>query len=75
MDTLDSIKEGYTFLHIADQYLQDNLKWIGIVKDTQPIDVLFINCWTSNKQEIILRFNSTLVVSGQENELNHSYRP
>src|SRR5690606_21505450 len=65
-------EEGYTFIHTGDQHFKDDLKWISSINDSLKVDVLFINGWTTHLEEMIAGFNPKIIVSGHENEMNHS---
>lgn len=66
--------EGTTFAHCGDQYLKEDMAWLGTVaeKMARPLDVLVIDCWAMDLQETILGFKPRTVVFGHENELGHS---
>lgn len=65
--------EGFTTAHIGDQYNKEDLLWIAdIHKEIPDIDVLTMNCWAMNIPLIVSGFSPRLVITGHENELDHS---
>lgn len=65
--------EGFTTAHIGDQYNKDDLEWIPEIHKRIPgIDVLTMNCWAMNIPAVVGGFSPRIVITGHENELDHS---
>lgn len=64
--------EGLTFVHTGDQSNDDDLGWIDKIHDSVKTDVLLVNCWTNELVRTIRGFNPKLVVTGHENEMDHT---
>lgn len=64
--------EGYSVAHTGDQSNNDDLEWISKVKDQVKTDVLLVNCWTYPTAELVEGFAPDLVITGHENEMNHT---
>jgi len=65
--------EGFVIAHTGDQSNDKDMEWIVNVNNVIPApDVLIVNCWTNNMEELINGFNPKVVTSGHENELGHS---
>lgn len=58
--------------HTGDQYNTEDLKWIDQVHKTYKIDILLLNCWVNSMERTIRGFNPKILITGHENELEHS---
>jgi L-ascorbate metabolism protein UlaG (beta-lactamase superfamily) len=63
--------EGIAVCHTGDQHNRDDLKWIGEIAHTYPVDVLMVNCWARDINDLIHGFSPQLVLTGHEHELGH----
>jgi len=64
--------EGYSFSQTGDQSNQEDFGWIDRVGDSNRVDVLMPNCWTSNPARLTKGFRPKLVITGHENEMGHT---
>lgn len=64
--------EGMTFMHTGDQDWNPDTIWMENVARQQPVDVLLVNCWSSNLNTLVLGSRPSLVIMGHENEMNHT---
>lgn len=67
-----TFSEGMSVAHTGDQYNSQDIEWISHLRESYKTDVLLINCWTMKLQETIAGFNPKYVITGHENELEHS---
>ena len=67
-----TFSEGYSVAHTGDQSNNDDLAWISKVKNQVRTDVLLVNCWTYPTAELVEGFAPALVITGHENEMNHT---
>lgn len=66
-------QDGKTFAHVGDQYNREDLKWIANIRNEIPRpDVLTVNCWTYNLDDLCAGINARLVVTGHEDEMSHT---
>lgn len=70
--TLVRSPEGLAFCHTGDQSNEDDFSWIDEVSDQYEVDVLMINCWTTDISRAARGFDPELIITGHENELGHS---
>ncbi len=64
--------EGMSFCHTGDQHNREDFAWIDKVGGNHRVDVLLTNCWTADIKRAVKGFDPELVITGHENELNHS---
>lgn len=64
--------EGITVSHTGDQWKAEDKEWIAKIKEHSSIDVLLVHCWAMPLEEIVEGFNPKLVITGHENEMNHT---
>ena len=67
-----TFKGGYTVAHTGDQYNEEDLAWIDKIHEKMQIDVLLLNCWVNSMQRTIDGFAPKLLITGHENEMEHS---
>ena len=67
-----NFKGAGTVAHTGDQYNGDDLLWIDSIHKNYKIDVLLLNCWINSINRTIKGFGPKLVITGHENELEHS---
>jgi len=70
--TLFRTPENLTFLHTGDQSGDLDWTWIDRVKDCQKVDVIMVNCWTSNIWRMIQGVNPNGILTGHEVEMRHT---
>lgn len=63
--------EGLSFMHTGDQDWNDD-GWMDNVALQHRVDVMLVNCWSSNLGRLVLGVKPELVVMGHENEMNHT---
>lgn len=64
--------EGMSFVQTGDQSLDQDFAWIDEVGMHQRVDVAFPNCWTTDIVRLIKGVHPKLVMTGHENEMNHT---
>ena len=65
--------EGFSVAQTGDQYRKEDLEWIKEIRNRSPkLDILLVNCWTLNMDELIAGFAPQLIITGHENEMGHS---
>jgi len=64
--------EGYAVAHTGDQANDQDLEWIGKVKEQVKTDILLVNCWNTQIPAVVEGLAPRLVIPGHENELGHS---
>lgn len=68
--------EGIWLAHIGDQINEGDFMvdwdWIDKIKDTQKVDVLMTNAWTTDIMRIVKGYSPKLVLPGHEIELGHT---
>ncbi len=68
--------EGIWLAHNGDQInegdFMDDWEWIDKIKDTQKVDVLMTNAWTTDIMRMVKGFNPKLVLPGHEIEMGHT---
>ncbi len=70
---LISTKEGKNFIHIGDQYNENDMEWIKNLRHTVPQpDYLIINCWAYQLPTLVGELNPKCVITGHENEMGHT---
>lgn len=69
---LVTFPEGYSAAHTGDQSSREDLEWISRIREDHKTDVLLVNCWTYPVEELVEGFAPGLVVTGHENEMNHT---
>ena len=68
--------EGIWLAHNGDQINEGDFMmdwdWIDKIKDTQKVDVLMTNAWTTDIMRMVKGFNPKLVLPGHEIEMGHT---
>lgn len=64
--------EGLSFGHTGDQSNIEDFSWIDHVKDHHHVDILMVNCWTTDINRLARGFDAALIITGHENELGHT---
>ncbi len=64
--------EGMSFSQTGDQSLDEDFSWIDEVGQRYRVDVLFPNCWTTDIVRMARGFHPNLIITGHENEMNHT---
>lgn len=68
--------EGIWLAHNGDQINEGDFmvdwEWIDKIKDTQKVDVLMTNAWTTDIMRMVNGFNPKLVLPGHEIEMGHT---
>lgn len=67
---------GFTVLHTGDQDLiphqGEDRQWLARIGDLDRVNVLLVDCWYADIDELVRGVRPDLVVPGHENELAHS---
>lgn len=68
--------EGIWLAHNGDQINEGDFmidwEWIDKIRDTQKVDVLMTNAWTTDIMRMVKGFNPKLVLPGHEIEMGHT---
>lgn len=68
--------EGFTVLHTGDQETPEepgtDYAWIDHIGEHHHVDVLLPNCWVTDLKRVIRGVNPDLVLTGHENEMQHT---
>jgi L-ascorbate metabolism protein UlaG (beta-lactamase superfamily) len=68
--------EGIWLAHNGDQINEGDFmidwEWIDNIRDTQKVDVLMTNAWTTDIMRMVQGFNPKLVMPGHEVEMGHT---
>lgn len=64
--------EQMGFCHTGDQASESSFEWIDEVRNHHRVDVLMPNCWTTDIVRMLDGINPQLVITGHENELEHT---
>jgi|SRR5690606_26778247 len=64
--------ENMTVMHTGDQANKNDRSWIRKLRDEVETDILLLHCWMPNFEEAINGINPRLIITGHENELQHS---
>jgi len=64
--------EGMSFSQTGDQSLDEDFVWIDEVGQRFRVDVVFPNCWTTDIARLAEGFHPNLIMTGHENEMNHT---
>ncbi len=64
--------EGFTVAHTGDHDTKADFDMIAKIKGRPSVDVLFTTCWFIPLEELVNLFDPQLLITGHENELNHS---
>ncbi|MBD1423059.1 MBL fold metallo-hydrolase [Sphingobacterium chuzhouense] len=64
--------ENLTVMHTGDQANKNDRSWIRELRNEVETDVLLLHCWMPNLEEAINSINPRLIITGHENELQHS---
>ena len=64
--------ENLTVMHTGDQANKNDRSWIRKLRDEVETDILLLHCWMPNFEEAINGINPRLIITGHENELQHS---
>ena len=68
--------EGIWLAHNGDQINEGNFmtdwEWIDKIRNTQNVDVLMTNAWTTDIMRMVKGFNPKLVLPGHEIEMGHT---
>jgi L-ascorbate metabolism protein UlaG (beta-lactamase superfamily) len=72
-DHVVTLPEGFTVVHLGDQYNQEDMVWMkDIYKQIPRVDALMVDSWIAKMDEVIADFNPKLVITAHENEMGHS---
>lgn len=63
--------EGLTILHTGDQAGNLDWAWIERIGDYYSVDVLLVNCWTTDMWRLVRGVRPRLVITGHETEMTH----
>jgi L-ascorbate metabolism protein UlaG (beta-lactamase superfamily) len=67
---------GFTIVHMGDQGLiphqGEDRQWLARIGDLYRVNVLLVDCWYADIDELVRNVRPDLVVPGHENELAHS---
>ncbi len=64
--------EGCTVLHTGDQSGDGDWAWLDRVGDDMEVDVLIVNCWTTDMARLVQGVRPQIVVTGHEMEMSHT---
>ncbi len=64
--------EGFTVLHMGDQSGNQDWAWLNSVGDHVDVDVLIVNCWTTDMARLVQGVRPNVVITGHENEMSHA---
>jgi len=68
--------EGFTVLHTGDQEVDEkpgtDYDWIDRIGGEHHVNLLLVNCWITDLRRVIDGVNPDLVMTGHENEMQHT---
>lgn len=64
--------DGFTVMHTGDQDWNPDIGWLENIGRQHTVDLLLVNCWSSNLNVMVLGARPKLVIMGHENEMNHT---
>jgi len=64
--------EGFTVLHTGDQSGNQDWDWLDRIGDHHKVDVLMVNCWTTDMERVVNGVRPRVVITGHENEMSHA---
>jgi L-ascorbate metabolism protein UlaG (beta-lactamase superfamily) len=64
--------EGITALHTGDQDSNTDKKMVADIGNKAKVDVLLVHSWMEDIEDAVAGIRPTLIISGHENELEHS---